>query len=67
MLHNNWLKGFIGIMLCSTLLAGCAGTGSSVSGAKATVQSENRFSPDSGLDPNSPTYWLDYQTIYAPK
>ena len=67
MLQNNWLKSVIGIMLFSTLLAGCAGTGPSVSGAKTTVQSENRYSPDSGLDPNSPTYWLDYQTIYAPK
>jgi hypothetical protein len=67
MLQNNWIKWFIGFMVGSALLVGCAGTGTTVSGTKQSAKYDERFDPAGGLDPNSPSFWLDYQSIYGPK
>lgn len=67
MLQKIWLKLLIGLLVCSTFAAGCARTGPTVSGPQQTVQSENKYDPARGLDPDSPYFWLDYGTIYAPE
>jgi hypothetical protein len=67
MLQKSWIKLFIGLVVFSTFVGGCAKTGPTVSGPKPTVQSENEYDPARGLDPNSPSFWLDYQSIYGPK
>ena len=54
-------------MVGSALLVGCAGTGTTVSGTKQSAKYDERFDPAGGLDPNSPSFWLDYQSIYGPK
>ena len=67
MLQKSWIKLFIGLVVFSIFVGGCAQTGPTVSGAKPTVQSDNEYDPARGLDPNSPSFWLDYQSIYGPK
>ena len=67
MLQKSWIKMFIGLVVFSTFVGGCATTGLTVSDPKPTVHSENEFDPARGLDSNSPSFWLDYQNIYAPR
>ena len=67
MLQKSWIKLFIGLVVFSIFVAGCAQTGPTVSGPKPTVHSDNQYDPARGLDHNSPSFWLDYQNIYAPK
>jgi len=56
----------IGLMV-SALLAGCAGTGPTVSGTEQSAKYDERFDPARGLDPDSPSFWRDYMDIYGPK
>jgi ABC-type oligopeptide transport system substrate-binding subunit len=63
---KSWLMWFIGLMLCSAFLVGCAATGSTVSGTQkfAKAKYDERFDPAGWLNPNSPSFWLDYQNVY---
>jgi len=64
MFRKYWIIFFIGCMV-SALLVGCAGTGPTVSGTKQVAKYDERFDPAGWLDPNSPTFWLDYQNVYG--
>lgn len=65
--QKNWLKIISGCLVCSIFMAGCAYNGPGTTGTKPTYHSENEYDPARGLNPNSPSFWLDYQTIYGPK
>ena len=66
MLQKSWLKLLIGLTIGSILVGGCATTGPTAAGPKS-VASQDEYAPERGLDPNSPSFWLDYTTIYAPR
>ncbi len=67
MLQKSWITMFIGLVAFTIIVGGCATTGPTAASSQQTVQSENEYAPDRGLDPNSPYFWLDYSTIYAPQ
>ena len=67
MIQRRWITLFIGVVVLSAFVGGCATTGPTGLGPKPTVQSGDDHDPARGLDPNSPSFWLDYNTIYAPK
>jgi len=67
MFQKTWIKMFIGLVVFSISAGGCVKAGPTVSSPEMTVQSENEFDPARGLDPISPSFWLDYQNIYAPR
>lgn len=51
--------------MVSALVVGCAGTGPTVSGTQQVAKYDERFDPAGSLDPNSPTFWLDFQNVYG--
>ena len=59
MLQKLWIIFFVGFMV-SALLVGCAARGPTVSGTKQSAHYDERFDPAGGLDPDSPSFWLDY-------
>lgn len=67
MMQRSEIKLFVGLLVLSTFVGGCATTGPTVSGAEPTAQTSDEYDPAAGLDPNSPTFWLDYQGIYSPR
>jgi hypothetical protein len=60
-----WLAVMVGLIICSIFLAGCATTGPTASGTQQYAKYDNRFDPAGWLNPNSPSFWIDYQNVYG--
>jgi len=67
MKQKTWFKIIIGCLVGSIFMSGCAYNGPGTTGTTSTYHSENEYDPARGLNPNSPSFWLDYQTIYGPR